>query len=237
MALTCLPAWSALLPGAGSPGGTHVCAQTLCVCCLSVCLSAHPSSSCQPSAPAPQRPHPQGSEWVGWGAPPETALPAAKEVRGGLPISSGRPLSSGRLSECPDHQEQMAARGHVIKDQASLKTRPYRSLRPRLQRQRTCRPSSETPGHPVSGKEGDVVSAPTWAEPSPCRPGRAHPPGERPLPPCSLSAPLACHAVRISYVTALFLPIILLCINPSSVLKLTHCGYSDVNLPPHPSSS
>ena len=124
------------------------------VCLLSVCLSAHPSSSCQPSAPAPQRPHPQGSEWVGWGAPPETALPAVKEVRGGLPISSGRPLSSGRLSECPDHQEQMAARGHVIKDQASLKTRPYRSLRPRLQRQRTCRPSSETPGHPVSGKRG-----------------------------------------------------------------------------------
>ena len=89
-----------------------------------VCLSAHPSSSCHPSAPAPQKPHPRGSEQVGWGAPPGTALPAVKEAGGGLHISSRRALSSDRLSECPDHQGSMAAQSHVTKDQASPKTRP-----------------------------------------------------------------------------------------------------------------
>ena len=153
------------------------------MCLLFVCLSAHPSSSCQPSTPAPQKPHPHGSERVGWGAPPETALPVVKEVRGGLHISSGRAFSSDPLSEHPDHQGSMAARGHVIKDQASLKTRPYRSLRPCLQRQRTCRPSSETPGHPVSGKRGRRGQRAHLGGALPGRPGRAHPRGSarRPL--------------------------------------------------------
>ena len=81
-----------------------------------VCLSAHPSSSSHPSAPAPQKPHPHGSEQVGSGAPPGTALPAVKEAGGGLHISSRRALSSDHLSECPDHHGPMAAQSHVIKD-------------------------------------------------------------------------------------------------------------------------
>lgn len=229
-----LPAWSALLPGAGSPGGTHACAQTLCL--LFVCLSAHPSSSCQPSAPASQKPHPCGSERVGWRAPPETALPAVKEAGGGLHFSSGRAVSSDCLSECPDHQGSMAARSHVIKDQVSLKTRPCRSLRPRLQRQRTCRPSSETPGHPVSGKRGRRGQRAHLGRALPLQARQCTPPGGAPASPFLSQPPLPVTPSGSATSLLHFSPLYSSVLTPSSLQKLTHCDHSDANPPSYASS-
>lgn len=201
-----------------------------------VCLSAHPSSSCQPSAPASQKPHPCGSERVGWGAPPETELPAVKEAGGGLHISSRRAVSSDCLSECPDHQGSMAARSHVIKDQVSLKTRPCRSLRPRLQRQRTCRPSSETPGHPVSGKRGRRGQRAHLGRALPLQARQCTPPGGAPASPFLSQPPLPVTPSGSATSLLHFSPLYSSVLTPSSLQKLTHCNHSDVNPPSYASS-
>lgn len=175
--------------------------------CLSVCIPLFvlpPQHSCSPEA------SPRGSEQVGWGAPPGTALPAVKEAGGGLHISSGWALSSDRLSECPDHQGSMAAESHIIKDQAVLKTRPCQ-----------VPPPASKAAEDLQTQLGDTWTPGVWkrrATWSACPPGWSPPPARlavcaplvgAPASPLLPQLPLACHTVLISYIIALFLPVTL----------------------------
>ena len=117
------------------------------VCLLSVCLHT-PLPPATPALLLPRSLTPMALSRWGRGLPQGQLSPQSRKREGACTSAPGGP-SAQTISP-----SALIITGPWLLKVTSLRTTSLRTRPLRLKRQRTCRPSSETPGHLVSGKGG-----------------------------------------------------------------------------------
>lgn len=163
------------------------------VCLLSVCLHT-PLPPATPALLLPRSLTPVALSRWGGGLPQGQLSPQSRKREGACTSAPDGP-SAQTVSP-----SALIIKGPWLLKVTSLRTRPprrpgpARSLCRHLKRQRTCRPSSETPGHLVSGKGGQHGQRAHLGEALLLHARQYAPPWwEHHPPPCSLSPPCLSH--------------------------------------------